>query len=128
MALGPARLQCQHPVQHGGAGQRAGHVVIRPGPQRAAAVVRIVLLQHHRHMGIGGARIGAQPAAHFEARQIVHHPVDKGPHRPFDQPPRPFRPEPVEGEAALVMDKIIKAFAKLAGEEDIDDVHGCPAW
>ena len=128
MALGPARLQRQHPVEHRGAGERADNVIIRPGPKRAAAILGIVAFQHHGYMGIGGAGIGTQPAAHLQPREIVHHPVDEGPHRPLDQPARAFRPQPVEGEAALIMDEIIEAFAEFAGQEDIDDVHVCPAW
>ena len=74
-------------------------------------------------MSIGSARIGAQPAAHFKPRQIVHHPVDEGPHRPFNKTPRAFRAERVKGEAALIVDKILKALAQFAGEENIDDIH-----
>ena len=78
-------------------------------------------------MSISGARIGAQAAAHFQSRQFRHHPVDKRPHRSFDQTPRPFRPHPIEGKAAVIVDEILKAFAKLVGQENIDDIHALPA-
>jgi len=74
-------------------------------------------------MRVRGARIGAQPAAHFEARKVGQHPVDKRPHRPFNQPPRAFWPQPVKGETAMIMDEILKAFAQLIRQKDIDDIH-----
>ena len=92
-----------------------------------AAILGVIRFQHHRDMGVGSAGIGAQAAAHFQPGELGQHPVDKGPHRPFDQSPRPFGPQPVKGKAPLIVHEILKAFAKVASQEDIDDVHACPA-
>lgn len=105
-------MQRQHPVEHRSAGQRPDHVVISSGTERAAAVFRIILLEHHGDMRVRGALVGAQPTAQLQPGQIGQHPVDKGPHRPLDQPPGSLRSEPVESEATVIMNEILKALAR----------------
>ena len=89
----------------------------------AAAIFGIVRFQHHGDMGVGGAHIGAQAAAHLQTGKFGQHPIDKGPHRPFDEARRTIRPQPVEGEAAMVVNEVLKAGTEVAGHEDIDDIH-----
>ena len=120
------RLQRQHPVEHRGPVERADHVVIRPRLERAAAILGVVLVEHHGHMCIGGARIGAQAATHLESGKVVHHPIDKHPQRPLHEAPRAIGPQPVERETAAIMDEILKGFAQRTGQEDGNDVHDRP--
>ncbi len=80
-----ADIGAEHPVEKGGAGQRADHVVVGPHAQRALAIVHVVLFENDGDMGMAGEAVRAQAAAEFEAGHFRQHPVDEHPERPFDQ-------------------------------------------
>lgn len=119
----PVQLHRHDPVEHDCTVERPDNVVVRPGLERAAAIVKVVVFQHHRDVRRGGALVRAQAAAHLQPRHVVHHPVDEGPHRPLDQLAWSLGADPGEREAALVVNEIVQRVSQCVGQEDVDHGH-----
>ena len=72
----------RHPVEHGVQIERAGHVIIGSGLERAAALFAVAGIKHHGDMN-GARRAGfAQAAAQLDPGHRFADPVNEGPGRP----------------------------------------------
>ena len=120
-------MQREHAVEHRLAVERADRVVVGPGLERAAAVLAVVGLEHDRHVRVAHPRVGAQPAAHLEAGEVLHDPVDERPGGPLDQLARPFGGEQVEGEHGVAVDEVLEPRGAGVRRQDADPVHPATA-
>ena len=120
------RVQRQDPVEDRLPTDRPHEVVVGAGPQGAAAIFGIVALEHHGDVCILGPRIGAQPAAHLQAGEVRHHPVDEDPHRAFEKHRRAVCRQPPECEHGVVMFEVLEGLGGTVGGEDDDPIHTQP--
>jgi hypothetical protein len=120
------RIDRDHPVEDRSAVDRPEHVIVGPRLQRAAAVLGIIGLEHHRDVRLARARVGPQAAAHLEPGEIVEHPVDEGPDGALDQTLGAGPVYPRESVATPGVDEIVHRLGAAIGEKNIDHVHPCP--